>query len=359
MESRTLEKRTAGTLSVRVHETMDGSTAEVIRLFLHSRQGPWLSHDPAWSSIFSRGLGHRPYYLQAQRDGQTVGVLPLAYVRSFLFGRYLVSLPYLNYGGPIVDEPATAAVLIDHAVRLADTLDVRYLELRNQDEIAHPSLTEKKTSKVLMWRELPATADELWKSFKPEVRNQIRKGEKSNLRVAWGTHDMLADFYQVFSRNMRDLGTPVFGKGLFSSILADLSGRSELCVVYLETLPIAGALLLHGAGFTEVPSASSLREHNKSCANMLMYHHLLLRAQDRGQRFFDFGRSSEDSGTYKFKRQWRAEPHPSVWQYYVRQGSISEVRPDNPKYQRKIETWKKLPLWLTRLLGPSIVRGIP
>jgi FemAB-related protein (PEP-CTERM system-associated) len=242
---------------------------------------------------------------------------------------------------------------------LADELDVRYLELRNQNEIIHPALTEKKTSKVLMWRELPSSADELWKSFKPEVRNQIRKAEKHELVVQWGTLDALPSFYDVFAQNMRDLGTPVFGIGLFRAILEKLPGRSEVCLVRLGEQAIAGALLLHGAGFTEVPSASSLREHNKTCANMLMYHHLLLRAQERGQSVFDFGRSSMDSGTFKFKKQWRAEPHPSIWQYYVRQGSISEVRPDNPKYQRKIETWKRLPLWLTKLIGPTIIRGIP
>ena len=355
---------------VEIHESTAGTAFEVgvreddagdarIRAFLATHESATLAHDPAWAEILSRGLGHRAYYLEARRGDRTVGVLPLAYVNTFLFGRFLVSLPYLNHAGPIADDSTTVRRLVDEAVALADRLDVRYLELRNRAEIEHPKLTEQRTSKVLMWRELPSTADELWKSFKPEVRNQVRKGRKHDFDVTWGGTELIDEFHAVFSRNMRDLGTPVFAKELFSSMLAGLGDRGELCVLRKQAEPVSAALLLHAEGVTEVPSASSLREYNKTCANMLMYHHLLLRAQERGQRWFDFGRSSEESGTHRFKRQWGATPSPLVWQYYARRGDVSEVRPDNPKYRWRIETWKRLPLWLTRLIGPLIVRGIP
>lgn len=351
----------AGPVSVLCHSRPDGASRDRVSRFLAARGDlPTLAHDPAWMSIFADGLGHRPYYLEAQRDGETVGVLPLALVSSFLFGRFLVSLPYLNQGGPLAVDAETSQALVAEAVTLARRHDVKHLELRQLAETHSPDLNETKSNKVLMWLELPLSPEELWKKFKPEVRNQIRKGEKSQLVVGWGRLDLLDDFYDVFARNMRDLGTPVFGRKLFASILRELGDRAELCVVRLpDQTPIAASLLLHGRGFTEVPSASSLREHNKTCANMLMYHHLLLRAVERGQRVFDFGRSSPDSGTFKFKRQWGAAPVSSIWQYHLRKGSVGDVRPDNPKYQRKIETWKKLPLWLTRLIGPHIVRGIP
>jgi serine/alanine adding enzyme len=122
---------------------------------------------------------------------------------------------------------------------------------------------------------------------------------------------------------------------------------------------IAAAMLLHGHGVTEVPTASSLREFNHTCANMLMYHQLLTRAIERKQRVFDFGRSTLDGATFKFKKQWGAEPHPATWQYYLRTGPLGEMRPDNPKYQRAIQLWQKLPIRLTQLIGPEIVRGIP
>jgi hypothetical protein len=118
-------------------------------------------------------------------------------------------------------------------------------------------------------------------------------------------------------------------------------------------------LLLHGSGITEVPSASSLREFNATCANMLLYWHLLVRAVERGQRVFDFGRSTLESNTYRFKKQWGAEPHPAIWQYYVRAGSAGDLRPENPKYERWIRIWQRLPVRLTKWIGPRIARGIP
>jgi FemAB-related protein (PEP-CTERM system-associated) len=212
-----------------------------------------------------------------------------------------------------------------------------------------------------MRRSLPPTAGELWDDLDPKVRNQVRKADKAGLTVHWGGPDLLDPFYEVFSHNMRDLGTPVFGLSLFRAILKRFGDRAEICVVRLADAgtPIAAALLLHGRGVTEVPSASSLRAYNATCANMLMYWKLLERAVERGQGIFDFGRSSPEASTFRFKKQWGAEPHPACWQYYLRSGDLSAMRPENPRYQRKIEAWKRLPLWLTRLIGPLIVRGIP
>jgi FemAB-related protein (PEP-CTERM system-associated) len=206
---------------------------------------------------------------------------------------------------------------------------------------------------------LPATPDELWDSFKSKLRSQIRTGQKNDFEVRFGGTDLLADFYRVFSQNMRDLGTPVYSRGLFESILQVFGDDAELCVLRLKGLPVAAALLVHGRGTTEVPSASSLRAYNSTSANMVMYWHLLSRAAERGQKQFDFGRSTIESNTYKFKAQWGAKPHPSVWQYYVRRGSIGEMRPDNAKFGLAIKVWQRLPVWLTRIVGPAIVRGIP
>jgi FemAB-related protein (PEP-CTERM system-associated) len=206
---------------------------------------------------------------------------------------------------------------------------------------------------------LPLTGAQLWKQIPSKARNQVRKGQKSGLSVVWGSDELLPEFYAVFSHNMRDLGTPVYGRGLFRAVLRQFPGRTELCVLRAGRLPVAAALLLHGRGVTEVPSAGALRAYNPSCANMLMYWHLLERAVDRRQAVFDFGRSTRDSGTHAFKKQWGAVPEPAEWQYYLRSGSPGDMRPDNPSYGRLIRLWQRLPVSLTRLIGPPIVRGIP
>jgi serine/alanine adding enzyme len=151
----------------------------------------------------------------------------------------------------------------------------------------------------------------------------------------------------------------VYGKELFETILATFPQQAELCVLNDGDQPVAVAMLLHGRGITEVPTASSLKEYNATNANMQMYRLLLERAVERGQTTFDFGRSTQDGPTFKFKKQWGAKACPAVWQYHLRGGQLGEMRPDNPRYQRMIRVWQKLPVRLTQLLGPRIVRGIP
>ena len=316
-------------------------------------------YDPAWLGIVCRGLHHDPYLLVARQAGQTVGLLPLALVKSLLFGRFLVSLPYVNTAGVIARSEVAAGSLIDRAVRLADELKVRHLELRHESEVNHAALGDRITSKVHMRLALPATVEALDRQIRSKVRNKIRKGERQGFSTHWGQFELLDDFYEVFSRNMRDLGTPVFGRKLFREIVTGFSGDAEFCVIRNGRQPIAAGLLVHGDGVTLVPSASSLREYNSTNANDWMYWQLLQRAVTRGQKVFDFGRSSEGSNTFVFKKKWGAEPEPAVWQYYVREGSVSDMRPENSKYARAVRIWRKLPVPLTRLIGPSIVRGIP
>jgi FemAB-related protein (PEP-CTERM system-associated) len=286
-------------------------------------------------------------------------MLALTYVQSALFGRFLVSLPYLNYGGVLADDPQTAQQLIDRAVKLADEFDVRYLELRHETAVPHPSLPHQISARVNMQRPLPSVPEELWAELPCKVRNQVRKAEKHSLTVSWGGEDLLPQFYSVFSHNMRDLGTPVYSCQLFQNMFRGFPDRVEFCVVRLVNKPVAAAVLMHGWGVTEVPSAGSLRRFNQTCANMLMYWHLLKRAIERSQTHFDFGRCSLDGSTYRFKKQWGASPLSTQWQYHLRRGELGGLNPSTLRYQKYIRWWRRLPIGVTRFIGPRIVRGIP
>jgi FemAB-related protein (PEP-CTERM system-associated) len=351
---------TAATFEVRTYDR-SGIEAAIPRWerFVDRTDARPLSYHPAWLAVLAEGLGHAPFCLEAVAGERTAGLLPLAFLNTRLFGRFLVGLPYLNYGGAMADDAPTALRLVDEALALADRLRVRFLELRHERAIDHPALRPHPARKVHMRLPLPPTAEGLWRRLSPKVRNQVRKGQKGGLRVAWGGVERFPEFYDVFSRNMRDLGTPVFGRRLFLSALRRFPDRAEICVVRAADRPVAAALLLHGRGVTEVPSAGSLREFNNTCANMMMYWCLLERAIRRGQEAFDFGRSTAESPVFKFKGQWGAVPTAAEWQCYNRDGSASEVRPDNPRYGRFIRIWKRLPVALTRGIGPLIVRGIP
>lgn len=321
-------------------------------------------HDPAWLDVLREAMHHDTSLLIAWKDAQPVGALPLALTRSPLFGRHLVSLPYVNRAGLLSREPAVGEALIDRAIRLAEQYDARYLELRHHGEaFVSSQFTHTRSKKVRMVMGLPASEDALWSSLKAKVRNQVRKGEQAGLRVHFGGAALLGGFYGVFATNMRDLGTPVYPRKLFAAMLEHLDGRCEVALVTLESVPIAGAVLVHDSvgetQTTQVPSASCLRQFNDLCANMWMYHKLLERAVALGSSAFDFGRSSEGSGTYRFKKQWGAMPQPTPWQVHLRKGSLDAARPDNPRNQKRIERWQKLPVWVTRVVGPQIVRGIP
>ncbi len=321
-----------------------------------------LGHHPRWLLVLQKALGHTPYCLEAFDGDKSVGLLPLSFVRSALFGRFLVSLPYTNSGGVLAKDDAVVSVLINEAVNLAKELDVRYLELRQSRDISHPLLNHTDKGKTNLVLPLSTSADSMWEGLGAKVRNQVRKAMKSDLSVTWGGHDQLSDFYGVFSRNMRDLGTPVYGKRLFAEILRQFEQEAEICVIRHEQRPVAAALLTHGKGIAEVPSASSLREYNHLCANMLLYWHLIQRAIERGQSTFSFGRSTVDSASSRFKRQWGAQPEPSAWLYYSPRGEdglTAESAIENKRYERLTKLWSRLPLWLTRLIGPSIAGGAP
>ena len=313
-----------------------------------------------WGEVFATAFRHRPYFLWVEQESKIVGVLPLMFISGPIFGRFLVSQPYLNTGGVLADTPAVASQLIDRAVALADSLNVKHLELRHERRAEHDRFNSVNTEKVHMRLALPATVDELWTGLKSKLRSQVRKPlNDTSLSVSFGHLDQLNAFYSVFCRNMRDLGTPPFSKRLFREMLTQFGDSTEICSIFRNGQPIASGFLLHGPEVTLIPSASSLQEFNHTACNMLLYWHCLKRSVERGQQAFDFGRSSQDSVTIKFKQQWGAEEYPAVWQYCLRIGDIGDVRPNSGKFDKVIALWQTLPVWLTKLIGPEIVRGIP
>ncbi|MCX7664354.1 MAG: FemAB family PEP-CTERM system-associated protein [Gemmataceae bacterium] len=316
------------------------------------------AHHPLWLYVLREGMGHTPLVLESYRNQETTGILPLALVKSSLFGRFLVSLPYLNVGGVLSNDPESRAILVQEGVKLSHSLNSRHLELRHETPVLHESLNGTRSNKVHMRLSLPDFPGPLWEELSPKVRNQVRKGERSGLTCHWGTTELLDEFYFVFARNMRDLGTPVYSKRLFAAIIHYFPSDAEFCLVRHQGKPVGGALLVHGSQVTEVPSASCLREYNPLSPNMLLYWNLIDRAIQREQRVFDFGRATKDGNTYKFKKQWGAEESPAIWQYHLK-GTAADLRTDNPKYGRMIQLWKRLPMPIANFLGPKIVRGIP
>ncbi|MDX9701525.1 MAG: FemAB family PEP-CTERM system-associated protein [Candidatus Auribacterota bacterium] len=317
-------------------------------------------HMVEWKEIICKACYLRPYYFYAVDGSDRIcGVLPLFRSKSFLFGTYLTSIPFFNYGGVAADSQEIAGLLFKAGIEAARECNAEYMELRHKETFLLDNVPSK-THKVRMVLDLPDTPDILWDSFKSKLRSQIKRASRENMSVRIGGMDLLTDFYRVFSANMRDLGTPVWPKKLFYHILDQLSDLAFICVVYYKKTPVATGFLLGFGDTMEIPFASSLRKYNTLSPNMLLYWNVLEFSCSKKFKKFDFGRSSPDAGTYRFKEQWGAVPQTLHWQYWLPRGSaMPEINPQNPKYQLAISAWRKLPVVVANTIGPHIARNLP
>ena len=326
--------------------------------YVNNNPAATIYHRIEWLELIQRSHGHEGLYFTARDTEQKiVGILPLIHLQSFLFGNFMVSMPYFNYGGAIANHPLIEQQLMSAATMYAKKRGVSHIEYR--DDIPREDLPVR-TDKVNMILNLPAHSDKLWAQFTSKLRAQIRRPQKENPNIFFGGEELLNDFYTVFARNMRDLGTPVYDKSFFKNILHGFSEHSTIAVIRMENQPVAAAFLLGYNDILEIPWASTIKDVNHLSMNMLLYWEVLKFAIENRYRQFDFGRSSKDSGTFRFKQQWGAKPKQLYWHYWLAENTeMPRLNPDNPKYALAIGIWKKIPVFITKRLGPAIVRNLP
>ena len=317
-----------------------------------------LCHLPEWSSMIRRTFGHEVFYLVARESELIRGVLPLTKVNSKLFGNRMISQAFSNYGGPLTKCPAATAALCKRAVELATEHGCESLELRSTD--LYPCDFYLRTDKVSMYLPLVSDPDEMWQRLKPEIRNRIRKAKKSGLIAVSGGLELLSEFYHVWAIRMHQLGTPCYPEKLFRNILETFPKLSRIFVVRQGNQTVAAAFNYSFNGLAQCRWAGTRVEFNRLAPNTLLYWSAVSTYCLAGVQMFDFGRSTPYSSQYEFKRRWGAQPVQLHYQYWTRPGhKLSLTKPDNPKYRNKIQMWKKLPLWMTRLVGPQISRSLP
>ena len=329
----------------------------------------WISNHTSCSyfqwyfrDVIEQVFGHTPHFFVARdNDGTILAALPLIEMKSSLFGHFAVSLPFVNYGGLVTHSEHYEAVnqLIKYVENWGVQNSLEHITLRQTYPLENCdwSLQDHKIAMIL---ELPETEEELMQSFKAKLRSQIRRPSKEGATARTGGPELLDDYYKVFSRNMRDLGTPVYSKQLFKSLLESEHCNSRLVVVYLDNIPVAASFLIKHGDTMEIPWASSLREYNRYSVNMLLYWRSLTYSIEHGCKYFDFGRSNKESPTYRFKKQWGSEERQLHW-YQWTPGGEGNVRldPQNSKFALATKIWQKLPLAIANLIGPHIVKNIP
>ncbi len=312
-----------------------------------------------WKEIIEQTFGHKSFYIAIENDASEItGILPLIYMRSFFWGKFLISLPFVNYGGIVAENNDIRIALLNEAIFIAKEKKIDFIELRHLKQ--YNLMLPQKKNKVVMLLTLPPDPDLLWKSFPSEVRNQVRKAQKNSIQVINGGLELLNGFYDVFAHNMRDLGTPVYSKVFFENIMKLFPHETRIFSLIWHDIIIASGFTIGYRGKLEIPWASSNKRFNKLCPNNLLYWHILKCGCEQGYETFDFGRSSWNSGTFKFKKQWGALPHQLYWDYWLKENSIlPEINPNNDKYKFIIKMWKHLPIPITKLIGPEIVKYIP
>lgn len=328
------------------------------RDFVNQAPGATVAHQIEFRKVIAAGLGCQPHYLLV-RDGVAVsGVLPLFLVRTWWNARYLISVPWLDYGGVCAADEESACLLVDRSRELAKTTGASFIELRSVEPIGCELATA--TERVTFLADLSAGSESLWKNFDAKLRNQVRKAQKSGLTVEYGRHNFLEEFYRVFARRMRDLGTPVWSKKLFAAVLDAFPNSAEIVLVKHGEETATGALLLKFRGRDYIPSAAAYDRFIKSCPYHALYWSVIERGCREGSRWFDFGRSSIDSPTYKFKIQWSETPVPLAWQYSMHGiTEVPQINPHNPKYRLAQKIWRRLPLPLANWLGPAVIKNFP
>ena len=302
-------------------------------------------------------MGHETLYMTARdREGLCRGLLPLVRVRSRLFGDYLLSMPFMSYGGPVGSDDAKKA-LAEAAVAEAERLGVDLMELRTRQPLDLD--LPRSDRKITVLKSLPDDPETLWTDgLKAKVRSQVRRPMKEGMEARIGA-DLVDPFYEVFSVTMRDLGTPVLPKTFFEEIAARMSDQVVFSVVEYEGRPAAAGCGFLWKGEYEITWAGALRELSRKAPNMLLYWSLMEESVRRGASTFNFGRCSPGSGTHRFKSQWGTEDQPLPWTQWARGGVAATPNPDSAKFRLATQVWSRLPVSVTNRLGPWLSRSLP
>jgi len=327
--------------------------------FVESHPRATVGHLSAWGQIAREAYGHESVYLRAEEGGEICGVLPLVLVASRLFGRRLVSMPFLDYGGVLAEpERRLEARLIEEALAYTRERRAQGLGLRqfHPEPVPWPTTDDRAT----MLLEL-TTEEAVWKALPSERRNRVRKGEKQGLTTAWCGAEALDDFYSVFAVNMRDLGSPVHSRDFFRAMLKALPGTARVLIVRdKDGRAVGAAVCLFFRDTIMVPWVSSLREAFALCPNFVLYWEVIRFGCRSGYRVLDLGRSFKSAGTFEFKRQWGAKSHTLPWIFIdARPGGRPPVDRDASRYNLMIQAWKRLPMPVANTVGPWIRRQVP
>jgi len=337
----------------------DDSHRDAWNTFVADNPAATFYHRFEWRDINRESFGHASAYLAAVDGARVVGVHPIVRLNSVLFGNIACSLPFVNYGGPAAIDDSVEHALLAAGSDVADEWKVDYLEIRSQRYFGegYPSSNHK----VSMTVDLNPDPEVVMESYKREQRKEIRRAQKNGFVTKFGGVELLEPFYSVLSESWRDLGTPIYQKAYLKSVMEMFPAETRICVVFAaDGSPAAASLCGHHRDVVEGMWAGSCDRYRKELVGYVLYWEMIRDACERGYARFHLGRSTAQSGGEQFKKKWNATATQLYWHYVLRnRPDIPQLNVTNKKYQMAMAAWKKLPVGVSRLLGPLIARSIP
>lgn len=328
--------------------------------YVLSSEATTVYHQIGWKHVIEKTFGHRSFYLMAMENGEIKGILPLFLIKSRIFGSSLVSLPFVDYGGVVAERQEVAERLIDAAVGIAQENKIDYLELRHIKRIEDERLLAR-TTKVSFILPLNRDPEVLWNEvLHQNKRNKIRKANKY-LSVYFGkSQEDILKCYKVICKGMRDLGAPTYPVQFIENIVNVFQNGAIILLTTLKDQVVGAKIALLFKDTMTFLLHYSLREFYKYAPNDLLYWAAIKYACENGYKFCDLGRCTVNSGAFKFKQKSGAHKKQLYWQYYLNGvNEIPELSSSSKKYRLAVSIWKRLPLFITEMIGPRIVKNIP
>ena len=334
----------------------DKKMGDIWDQFVATCPGATFFHKSGWQRIIRKVFAHHTCFLYTERAGIIEGVLPLAHVKSRLFGNSLVSLPFAVYGGVVAQSTEAAIALKNEAKNIAERLDVDHLELRNIHR-RHPEWPVQDLY-VRFRKSIASDVDANMLAIPRKQRAMVRKGIKNGLRSEIDAD--IGRFFLMYANNVHRHGTPALPKRYFQVLQQEFGSDCEVLTICAPDGKSLSSVLSFYFRDEVLPYYAGDEIFARDlAANDFKYWELMRRSCERGVKIFDYGRSKQGTGSYSFKKNWGFEPEPLHYEYCLyRRESVPQNNPSNAKYRLLIETWRRMPISIANWLGPFIVRNL-
>lgn len=312
----------------------------------------------AWKKVMEGAFKSKTYYLVAEENGAIQGVLPLIHIKSMLAGNYVTSLP----GGICTDNDEAARKLYEYARELVDAGKARYLILRDGRRKWDLERTVTDEEHVTFLIEIPSDLNVLKLMMKQKTRQIINKVSANGMVRNLGI-DNLKQYYPIYQRAMRELGTPTLGFDFFVKLSYQFPEELNLVTITQNGNIIGGGFIHPFKQTVYCLWSGLLHKHYKLHPSYSLIWESIIFTYKHGYQLLDIGRCRKSTGGYKFKRGFGGRELQLYQQVYLNGSNqapaVGGERKADLKYQIFIKFWKLLPLQITELLGPILRKQMP